>query len=120
MSNLSKYNKYYSFTPDSENDKQMGFIVIHGFTSTTSSMLYIAERLVKLGYHVELPMLSGHGTIPDDLRKIKWEHWVNDVQKSWFQLRKRVDSIFLVGLSMGGTLALNFSTKIPLYPVSFS
>ena len=113
MNGLHRYNRNYSFTPNNEIDRQIGFIVIHGFTSTTSSMLYITERLVSLGYHAELPTLSGHSTEPDDLRLVKWELWIDDVQRSWFQLRKRVDKIFLIGLSMGGTLALNFSAKIP-------
>jgi len=113
MSNLSKYNKSYSYIPKADDDKQIGFIVIHGFTSTTASMHYIALRLFEMGYHIELPTLSGHASEPDDLRRIKWEHWIDDIQKTWFHLRKRVDKIYLIGLSMGGTLALNYSIKIP-------
>ena len=114
MNNYSKYKKDYSFTPAKDNaDQQIGVILIHGFGATTDSMLYIATQLSERGFHVELPTLSGHASEQDDLIDIKWENWIDDIQQAWLKIRKRVDKIYLVGLSMGGTLALNFSTKVP-------
>ena len=112
MISLIKYKKDYSFIPP-DSDKQIGVILIHGFTSTSDAMLYTAEKLSESGFHVELPTLSGHATEPDDLIDTKWEYWIEDVHKAWLKMRKRVDKIFLVGLSMGGTIALNLSTKLP-------
>jgi len=114
LNNYSKYKKDYSYTPAINNaDQQIGVILIHGFGSTTDSMLYLATQLSELGFHVELPTLSGHASDPDDLIDVKWENWIDDIQQAWLKIRKRVDKIYLVGISMGGTLALNFSTKIP-------
>ena len=112
MNSYVKYKKDYSFTP-SGFDKQIGVILIHGFTATTDSMLYVAEKLSENGFHVELPTLSGHASEPDDLINTKWEYWIEDIHKAWLKMRKRVDKIFLVGLSMGGTIALNISVKLP-------
>ena len=114
MTEFYLFNKPYSFTPNQvKKDKEIGFIIIHGFTSTTSSVMYLAEKLAQQNYHIEVPALCGHGSTPDCLKNITWDVWIEDIQEAWFKLRKRVDNIYLIGLSMGGTLALNFSIKVP-------
>ena len=44
-----------------------GALVLHGFTGNPDSMRGIAEALAGAGYHVEMPLLPGHGTVVDDL-----------------------------------------------------
>ncbi len=100
--NYEKYHKPYSKISDSD----IGILVIHGFTSTTSSMMYLAEHFAEVGFNVELPPLSGHGGKWDDLSKVKYTDWQNDVKKAYQNLKKRCDKIFVTGLSMGGALTL--------------
>lgn len=107
--NYKKYHKPFSHT--SEND--IGILVIHGFTSTTSSMLYLAGKFADAGYNVELPPLKGHGTKWDDMNNVTYQDWINDVENAYCDLKKRSKKIFVCGLSMGGSLALRLSEIHP-------
>ncbi len=89
-----------------ENDSDVGVLVIHGFTGTTSSVRYWGECLAKADFNVEGPRLSGHGTKWQDLNKVKYEDWIDDVENGLKKLKKRSEKIFVAGLSMGGTLSL--------------
>jgi len=59
------------------------------------------------GYTVRVPLLPGHGTKPEDLNEVKWQEWPDKVSKELSELQKTCDTIFLVGLSMGGGTVLN-------------
>ena len=83
-----------------------GVLVIHGFTGNPSSMRGIAEAMVALGHHVEMPRLPGHGTTIDDMVTTRWSDWTGEVRAAHGRLAKRVDQIVVVGLSMGGALTL--------------
>ena len=52
-----------------------GVLVLHGFTGNPSSMRAIADAMAGLGYHVELPLLPGHGTVVDDMLDTGWADW---------------------------------------------
>lgn len=92
----------YSFN----GNKDIGLLLIHGFTGTTSSLKVIADYFSKYSYHIELPRLTGHGTSPEDLNNVSYNDWISDVENAFFKLKKRASYIFPVGLSMGGVLAL--------------
>ena len=104
---LSKYNKPFSHTSDSE----VGILLIHGITSTTSSLMYLAETFAEAGFNVELSSLSGHGTKWQDMINIRFTDWINDLEADLKKLKKRCSKIFLCGLSLGGGLALHLAGK---------
>jgi carboxylesterase len=70
------------------------------------------EFLHSKGYTVRVPLLPGHGTVPEDLNKVKWQEWPAKVQFELSELRKSCDVVFLVGLSMGGGTVLNVAASI--------
>jgi len=106
---FTKYHKPFSHTSDSE----IGVLVIHGITSTTSSMKYLAEQFADAGFNVELPGLTGHGTKWQDMNLIKYTDWIDDLEKALAKLKQRCSKIFLCGLSLGGGLALFIAGKYP-------
>jgi carboxylesterase len=61
---------------------------------------------------VRVPLLPGHGTVPEDLNKVKWQEWPAKVQFELSELRKSCDAVFLVGLSMGGGTVLNVAASV--------
>ncbi len=85
---------------------EIGVLVIHGFTGSTQSMRFLGERIAEAGYTVFGPRLTGHGTDPEDMEASSYEDWVEDVQKGVDKLKETCQSIFVCGLSMGGTLTL--------------
>ena len=83
-----------------------GVLVLHGFTGNPSSMRIQANTFAELGYHVELPLLPGHGTSVDDMLATGWSDWTGEVEAAYQRLAARTNKIVVMGLSMGGSLTL--------------
>ncbi|MGI8761158.1 MAG: alpha/beta hydrolase [Jatrophihabitantaceae bacterium] len=83
---------------------RVGVVLSHGFTGTPSSMRPWAEHLAAAGFSVRLPLLPGHGTRWQDTNRTRWQDWYAAVESAYDELAERCDTVFAVGLSMGGTL----------------
>ncbi len=92
--------------PFSAEGGPVGALVLHGFTGSPASLRPIAEALANAGLTVELPLLPGHGTAVEDMIETTWQDWAAVAQKAFGELASRCTSVAVVGLSMGGTLAL--------------
>ena len=90
-----------------------GALVLHGFTSTPSSMRGVAEKLADAGLTVELPLLPGHGTALEDLVPLRWADWSAAAEEAYVGLAARCGWVAVVGLSMGGTLACWLAERRP-------
>ena len=86
-----------------------GVLLCHGFTGNPASLRPWAEHLAAAGLTVSLPRLPGHGTTWQDLAHTRWEDWFAEVDRAYEELRGHADEIFLMGLSMGGCLALRMA-----------
>ncbi|MEA1972199.1 MAG: alpha/beta fold hydrolase [Candidatus Cloacimonadota bacterium] len=106
---LKKYHKPFAHNADSE----IGVLLVHGLTSTTSAMRGMAERFAEKGFNVELPPLAGHGTKWQDLNKVTYHDWLDDLEKALSNLKERASKIFVFGLSLGGGLSLHLAGKHP-------
>ena len=114
MSALIPGAEPWSFTPQSHNgSSRYGALVIHGLTSNPDSMRAIATSLGAAGFHVELPLLPGHGTVMEDLIPIRWDDFVGEVEVAYSKLAARVDKVVVVGLSLGGALTLRVGANHP-------
>jgi carboxylesterase len=89
-----------------------GILLIHGFTGTPKEMRWMGEYLNGRGYSCMGIRLAGHATHPEDLRRSRWGDWVASVEDGYQLLRGITDHVYLVGLSMGGMLALLMSTRL--------
>ncbi|MFT6761740.1 MAG: carboxylesterase [Candidatus Aldehydirespiratoraceae bacterium] len=87
-------------------DSSIGVLVIHGFTGNPSSMTLQARVMAQAGFHVEQPRLPGHGTTVADMLTTDWFDWSGEAAVAYDRLAERVDTIVVLGLSMGGTLTL--------------
>jgi carboxylesterase len=85
----------------------VGVLLVHGFTGSPASMRPWGEFLNSKGYTVRVPLLPGHGTKVENLNKTKWDEWPAKITFELNELQKTCDTIFLVGLSMGGGTVLN-------------
>lgn len=91
----------------------VGVLVIQGFTGTTSSVIYLAKYLKEKDLNVECPRLTGHGTSWEELNKVSFKSWINDVETAYQSLKSDCEKVFVAGLSMGGALALYLEEKYP-------
>ena len=90
-----------------------GILVIHGYTGTPQSLRPLAEAMAQAGYTVALPRLTGHGTIPADMATATASEWVADVETALDWLQQSCDTLFVTGLSLGGTLTLYLAGRYP-------
>ena len=95
-----------------ENGK-VGVLVSHGYTGSPQSMRYYAEGLAKAGFTVALPRLKGHSTTPDDMATSTASDWIRDLEQAMSWLQERCNTLFITGLSMGGTLTLFMAGQYP-------
>jgi carboxylesterase len=86
-----------------------GVLLCHGFTGSPQSLRPWADYLAEAGLSVRLPRLPGHGTTWQDMAHTRWEDWYAEVDRSFDELRAGSDEIFVMGLSMGGCLALRLA-----------
>jgi carboxylesterase len=89
----------------------VGALLIHGFTGTTQSMRPWAEHLAGAGLTVLAPRLPGHGTSIKDMNTTGFSDWYAAVEQAFDDLRTRCSTVFVMGLSMGGTLTLRLAEE---------
>ncbi len=85
-------------------------IVVHGFSSAPKEMQNLALFLNENNFNVITPRLSGHGTVPEDLKTKTWQDWYKSVSRSITIASLQYKKVYIVGFSTGGLLAL-LSTK---------
>jgi carboxylesterase len=91
----------------------VGVLLSHGFTGTTQSMRYLGEALNRFGYTVSAPRLKGHGLSPTAMAQTRAGDWIASLEDALTELRAHCSTIFVGGLSMGGTLTLYMAGKHP-------
>ena len=89
----------------------LGVLLVHGFTGSASEMRPIGAALATAGFGSEALLLPGHGTHPDDMAEYRYSDWVEDVERGLDRLLARHERAVMVGLSMGGALALNVAAR---------
>ncbi|HEY2442368.1 MAG TPA: alpha/beta fold hydrolase [Streptosporangiaceae bacterium] len=87
----------------------VGVLLCHGFTGSPQSLRGWAEFLAEAGLTVSLPRLPGHGTTWQDMARTGTEDWYAEADRAYQELRARTDEIFVMGLSMGGCIALRLA-----------
>lgn len=90
-----------------------GVLLLHGFSGSPLEMTPLADALAGAGWTVSVARLAGHGTSPDDLARVTWQEWVASAREAYDDLRRHCRRIALVGLSMGGALALYLAASDP-------
>lgn len=86
-----------------------GILLIHGFTGSPAEMLLLGQFLNERGYTVLAPRLCGHGTSPEEMAGTNWTNWYHSVCDGYHLLRNICRRIHVVGLSMGGLLAMKLA-----------
>ncbi len=93
---------------------RIGILLIHGFTGAPKEMRKIGEYLHrKYNYTVLGIRLSAHATQPEDMIRSTYQDWLASVEDGYYLLKDNVDKIYVMGLSMGGVLALRTASIFP-------
>jgi len=92
--------------PFSMEEGDHGLLLIHGFTGSPAHMLPLGEKLHQAGFGVRGVLLPGHGTHPEDMKKVSWQDWLQAVRGAAREMAGKYPHFSVAGLSMGGVLAL--------------
>ncbi|MCA1553461.1 MAG: alpha/beta fold hydrolase, partial [Chloroflexi bacterium] len=87
----------------------IGCLLIHGFTGSPWEMRWLGEQLAADGHSVRGIRLAGHGTCPEDMRSTRWHDWYATVLDGYRELRAQCEQVVVIGLSLGGALALHLA-----------
>jgi carboxylesterase len=84
-------------------------LLCHGFTGSPASMRPWAEYLAAGGLTVSVARLPGHGPTRPEMAPTRWEDWDAEVDRAFEELQSQAVEIFVMGLSIGGCLALRLA-----------
>jgi len=86
-----------------------GVLLCHGFGGDPRTLRPWAQYLADAGLSVSLPRLPGHGTTWQEMARTRWEDWYAEADRAFDELQARCDEMFVMGLSLGGCLALRLA-----------
>ncbi|MFN3604709.1 MAG: alpha/beta hydrolase [Leptonema sp. (in: bacteria)] len=87
------------------------FLLIHGFTGTPYHVRSLGEYFNKKGHSTLGILLPGHGTKVEDLIPIRFYHYLAVTDQFLLNLSNFYKNIFIIGFSMGGTIALELAFR---------
>jgi carboxylesterase len=91
----------------------VGVLLVHGYTGSVVEMRPMAEYLAEKGLTVRCPLLPGHGTNPQELTRIRWQEWGDEVEAQFDHLNELCGTVFVGGLSLGSLLSLWLGSRHP-------
>lgn len=91
----------------------IGAVLVHGFTGSPQSLRGLGEYLAERDVAVRGIRLPGHGTTWEDLNTRAAEEWVAAVESGFEAVAAEHDDVFIVALSFGAALALDFAARNP-------
>jgi len=96
-------------------DAARAVLCLHGLTGTPWEVRSVGEALVARGWRALGPVMAGHDEGPEQLARVSSEQWIERARAALASLQDRHDSVYVVGLSLGGlvTLALAAEQRLP-------
>ncbi|MGH2737016.1 MAG: alpha/beta hydrolase [Actinomycetota bacterium] len=91
----------------------IGAVLIHGFTGSPQGLRGLGEYLAERDIAVEGIRLPGHGTTWEDLAIRRPHEWVAAVEAGYEKVAAGREKVFVVGLSFGVALAVDFLARNP-------
>lgn len=95
-------------------------LVLHGFTGIADNVDYLAQRLHRAGFSVAVPRLPGHGTNGEDFMQSSWHDWLRKAIDAYLELKKQFETVYVMGLSMGGVLTLLLASHFPVERIALA
>ena len=81
-------------------------LILHGFGDTPQTVGYLAAHLHELGFTVRAPLLPGHGRTLREFGQSTAEQWLAGAERELVALQEEHETVGVVGVSMGGALAV--------------
>jgi carboxylesterase len=89
-------------------------LCLHGLTGTPYEVRPLGEAFALRGIRARGPALPGHNETPERLARVPHTAWLEAARAHLRELRASGERVFVVGLSMGGLLALDLAADEPV------
>ena len=103
-------------TIDLQEEGSPGVLLLHGFGDTPQTLALLARRLHKSGYSIYVPLLPGHGRSMAAFDESRARDWIGAARAAFLEMRARHQTVSVVGLSMGGALAVLIAAEFDEMP----
>ncbi|MBN1241935.1 MAG: alpha/beta fold hydrolase [Spirochaetales bacterium] len=95
--------------PDAEAPGGDLILCFHGFPSTPLCYRLVEKAAKRRGFELAAPLMPGCGTVPCDILEFGYQDWIGFGTNLWRRLRPRWKRAWLVGTSVGGSVALEIA-----------
>lgn len=109
MDNFIKNDGDYMLLSSSSN---VLFLFVHDYGSSPLDLLPLAQAINKQNYNCALLLLKGHGQTANEIIGINYEDWKEELAVSINYYKTRYETIYIVGFSLGATLAIDFAGSL--------
>jgi carboxylesterase len=90
-------------------DDAPAVLLLHGAGDTPQTLRYLGDALFARGFHVVAPLLPGHGRDLRDFQLITADELSAAVRQRYADLRSSHAWVGVIGISMGGALAVQLA-----------
>ena len=91
--------------------RTQGCLLVHGYAGRPFEMQYIADRLRQAGFITVEPALAGHHGDEAEFAASRFSDWQASAEQAFVALRAKVEQIFVLGFSLGGSLVLDLAQR---------
>jgi carboxylesterase len=91
-------------------------LLLHGGGDTPQTLRYMAAHLHARGFTVRAPLLPGHGRAIREFSGVSADAWLAHARAELESLRATHEWVAVVGLSMGGAIAVRLAAALPDLP----
>lgn len=92
-------------------DRRLGCVILHGLSSSLDTVKILGPVMERAGIPYRMPCLRGHGSTPEALLNVTYHDWYADAEAALRDLLTETEHAVIVGLSMGGLVALNLAME---------
>lgn len=90
-----------------------GILLIHGLSDSPYTLHHLGTFLQQQCFYVMTILLPGNGTRPGDLLDVRWQEWVKATEFGTKLVKRKANTVWIGGFSLGATLALQQATQQP-------
>jgi carboxylesterase len=91
-------------------------LLLHGAGDTPQTLRYLGEALYAHGFHVYAPLLPGHGRTVAEFARVRADDLIEAAREHYQELQRTHAWLGVIGLSMGGALAVQVAAEHPELP----
>mgnify|MGYP001329854601 CR=1 FL=1 len=95
-------------------DAKAAVLMVHGFLGAGQNFDNLPDLLAEEGFRVRVMLLPGHGTSPYDLKTVSASTLKQAVFEEIQSLKAHYEAVYVIGHSMGATLAFIAASKISI------